>query len=614
MRLVIDIETDGLLDTLTKVHCIAVFNLDNGTVSSFADQLGYAPISEALQLLSGATLLVAHNGIRFDIPALEAVYGWKPPTGCIIRDTLVLGQLLSPNIAESDYRSESFPKKLAGSHSLEAWGHRLGVLKGNYKGGWSEWSEDMHSYMVQDIYVTAALWQRIERIAKEWGVPLEDDNPPPGRDCIALEHRVADICQKVELYGVRFDMAAAVELVEKLTARRQEIVDSLASIFPPKVITESFIPKVNNKKLGYTRGVEVIKRREIPFNPGSRQQVAERLIELGWTPLEFGKDGHPTVDDEILTSLPYPEAKVLAEYFVVEKRLGQIAQGKEAWYKHVKNGRIYGRINSVGAHTGRMTHSRPNLAQVPKVGSPYGEECRALFLADEDKVLVGCDADALELRDLAGYMARYDGGAYIKTVLEGRKEDGTDMHSINAKLWNASRDDAKTAFYAMIYGCYDQTLAANLGHTGNRAKLARVGAKLRRLLLTRISALGALTEKVQKAVTKRGYLVSIDGRRLGVRSMNAAINTLLQSAGAVQMKRALVFLYDTCIQNGWEWGTDFAIVLIVHDEWQSNVRPCIAEEYGGIAADSIRRAGEFYSFRCPLKGNYDIGKNWRETH
>lgn len=613
-RYAFDTETNGLLESLTKLHCLVIKNVDTGEVWDFADQPGKMPIQAGLEILASADVLIGHNIINFDLKAIKKVYPeWR--TTALIRDTLVLTRLMWPHIAEQDFiraRKNKLPKKLIGSHSLEAWGWRIGNYKGDYSGSWDEWNPDMHEYMLQDGEVTFTLWKRIEKEALVWGVPLTDPNPPPGKDCIELEHRVAQIVDMVVDHGFRFDEAAAAKLHAKIMGRKLKVEEELQHVFPPETVVSVFIPKVNNKTRGYVKGVPIERKTVVPFQPSSRQQVAARLQKLGWKPEAFGANGVPTVDDDILTALPYPEAKLLAEYYMLEKRVGQIANGRAAWLKKVRKGRIHGRIASGGAHTGRMTHMDPNLAQVPGNHAPYGPECRDLFIADEGKKQVGCDADALELRDLAGYMATWDEGAYINTVLKGDKSNGTDMHTLNAKAIGCSRDAAKVFFYAMIYGAGDQKLGETLGFSGRRA--AMEGKKARENLMKGVPALGSLVAAVRSRVEKRGYLIGLDGRRLTVRSPNAALNTLLQSAGAVQMKRGLVILFDRLIEAGWKWGADFAIVGLIHDEWQASVLPEKAEKYGELAAQSIRDAGTFYSFGCPLDGQYQIGQTWKDTH
>ena len=625
-RYVFDLETDGFLDDLTKIHCLGIECLDTGKVWDYKP----GTINSGLVKLKNADLLVGHNIIGFDLLAIKKLFP-KWETKALVRDTLVLTQLVWPHVKDGDFlRAEKgkLPKKLIGRHSLEAWGYRVGNFKGEYKDWckangikdvWAKWTPEMHAYMLQDVNVTRTLWRRIEKeLGEVWKVPLEDRNPPAGKDCVELEHRVAEIVSWVERHGWRVNEKRIHALAAKLSARKHQLVAELQRTFPPKEMTRTFTPKANNKKFGYVKGEPHTKKWNIAFNPGSRRMVAERLEALGWKPTEYGKDGVPTVDDDILKALPFKEAKVLAEYYTVEKRLGQIANGKEAWLKHVRNGRIHGRIWSGGAHTGRMTHSNPNVAQTPSNDAPYGEECRDCWVADEGYVMVGADAAGLELRDLAGYMARYDEGAYIDVILRSDSEEekaaGRDMHSMNAKAIGCPRGVAKTFFYAMIYGSGDYNLGLVLGARGNRQKVAAVGKAAKARLMKAVPALGRLLGAVANAVA-RGYIVGLDGRHLKARSANAALNTLLQSAGAVQMKRGLVFLIEA-LENVHQmsWGSDYAVVGLIHDEWQANVRPEFAQRYGETAVQAIRDAGTYYNFRCPLDGAFKIGASWKETH
>jgi DNA polymerase I-like protein with 3'-5' exonuclease and polymerase domains len=278
-----------------------------------------------------------------------------------------------------------------------------------------------------------------------------------------------------------------------------------------------------------------------------------------------------------------------------------------------------------------MTHSNPNTAQVPATHSLYGEACRACFFVPGGFRLVGCDAEGLELRMLGHYMARFDGGAYAHTVVNGRKEDGTDVHTVNQRLIGLrSRDSAKTWIYAYLYGAgnlklgsvvYDdmsdeRRAAFNDKYPAGEARekaLARLGLKGRRRIEEGLPALGQLQALV-KAKARRGFVLTLDGGKLQVRSQHAALNTLLQGAGAVVMKKALVILYDACLALGWKHGVEFAFVANVHDEFQAEVREDLAEQFGKLASDAIRLAGEAFGLKCPLAGAYAIGSNWAETH
>ncbi len=604
--LIFDIETDGLLPELTKVHCLVIKDPDSGEMWSCADHPNYSPVKAGLRLLASADLILGHNVIGFDIPALQKVYpDWKP--GGEVRDTLLLSNLLYPKevIEGLDFDLAAkgrFPKNLIGRHSLEAWGYRLGEYKGDYKGPWATWSVTMQDYCEQDVTVTDRLWKRMkEEIATGWG-----------SECVKLEHDLAWVLQRQERRGFAFDTEAAGKLYCTLANRRRELEEELTTVFPPKVVRTPFTPKVNNKARGYVKGVLTFKEKVIPFNPGSRKQVAERLIKLGWKPTEYGKDGTPKVDDDTLASLSFPQTKLLAEYFLVAKRLGQLGDGKEAWIRKEKGGRVYGRVIQNGAVTGRMTHRV--IANVPAERTPYGHEMRALFTASQGYKLVGCDADALELRCLAGFMARYDGGAYIKTVLEGKKEEGTDMHTLNAQALGCDRDTAKTWFYAFIYGAGDFKLGATLLGQGSKPKLTGAGRQARTKFLAALPALGKLVKAVGKTIKQRGYLFGLDGRKLRIRSEHAALNTLLQSAGAVLMKRASVILDADLQAAGLVPGEDYEFVLHYHDELELDVRPHLADKVGQMCADAMEKSGQYFNFRCPIKGNYEIGDNWAEVH
>lgn len=593
--LIFDIETDGLLDNMTTIHCIGIKDAETGQATAYNGD----SIPDGIALLSSADVIVGHNIISFDIPAIRSRYPSFKPQG-LVRDTLVLSRLFWPHVKDKDYDRENFPGKLIGSHSLKAWGYRLGEYK-DESPSFEVWSQELEAYMMQDVEVNYHLWEACQKQALKWGVPLTA-RPFSGDDCVELEHRVAEICFDVERHGIRFDSQRAINLTAKLTKRKAELTKELTQIFPTKEIRTPFTPKANNKKRGYIKGVETYKVTYQEFNPASRQQVAERLRELGWEPKEYSPSGHPKVDETVLSSLKYPEAAALNEYFLLIKRLGQVSDGNQAWLRLAKGERIHGRIHSGGTHTGRMSHSNPNIAQVPSNRAPYGEECRACFIPDKGQVMVDADADALELRCLAAYMSYYDGGAYIKTVLEGNKEDGTDLHTLNAKAIGCDRDTAKVFFYALIYGGGLAKLGEILGGGPAKGKAAKAN------LMRALPALNKLIKACQKKVKTRGYLVGLDGRRLAPRSEGAALNTLLQSAGALIMKRALVIFVDEYLTKGSH------IVGIIHDEFLCTVPKEDAQETGENLVKSIRRAGEFYRFKCPLDAQYQVGANWSEIH
>lgn len=617
--IVFDIETNGLLPELHTIHCIALQDLTgklfNGKVVTANAHDGLT-VEAAVKLLNEAETIIGHNIVGFDIPAIQKVFPWFKPKG-VVRDTTLMSRLIFADMAEVDFKNKrkypEMPGNLIGTHKLEAWGYRLGEWKGDYAAvmkergldPWAEWSREMDDYCKQDVTVTAKLWG----VLKSKGFSEES---------IELEHQVATIIERQVAYGFLFDAERARELEKTLVKRRAELAAQLAEVFPPWQSSRGmFTPKVNNAKMGYQKGVTVERFETVVFNPSSRDHIANRLkAKYRWKPTEFTDGGKPKIDEDVLERLSYPEVPLILEYMMVEKRIGQLSEGKQAWFKSVKeDGRIHGRVVQNGAVTGRMTHSSPNMAQVPSVkkakdgtllsggAGGFGAECRALFTVPPGKVLVGADASGLELRNLAHYMGRWDNGAYAKVILEG------DIHTVNQTAAGLpTRDNAKTFIYAFLYGAGDEKIGSIVG------KGRKAGGQLRERFLAGLPALGNLVDAVKHAAKERGYLIGLDGRILKVRSDHAALNTLLQSAGAIAMKKALVILDNRLQELGLVPGVHYEFVANVHDEWQIECDEDKGELVGQTAVWAINQAGIHYNFRCPLNGEYKIGKNWKETH
>lgn len=616
-----DIETNAiedftLLSDLEVIHCISIYEPRRKKILTYSGK----SIQTGLDQLDQADTIVGHNVINFDIPAIQKLYPWRPKAR--ILDTLVSCRAVDSDIALLDAVRDDFPTELWGSHSLKAWGKRLGIDKlefGQEEGAFDEFNEEMKVYCENDTILTAGIGEYLRE-------------SEPSTQMLNIEHSFARLMRAQEFRGFAFDSDKARDLVRLLTTRRAELTDDLQKMFPP-VYEEMKTPKGWSLEVEWEKGIEIIiadtkeklkeslkvrnlkqalvknavklenKTKEIPFNPGSRLQISERLKELGWKPTIFTANGQPKIDEAILAGIDHPSAQKLNEYLMVTKRLGMLDEGENSWLNCVRNGRIHGRVNTGGAVTGRCTHSFPNVAQVPAVRAEYGKECRELFKAGDGYVLVGCDASGLELRMLAHYLAIYDGGNYAKELLTG------DIHTLNQKSAGLeTRDQAKTFIYAFLYGAGPARIGSIVGGT------ARDGARLQKRFLASLPALQRLKDDVETKVRKHGRLYGIDGRVLPIRSEHSALNTLLQSAGAVVMKQALILLHNQLAGNGWEIGNHYAFVANIHDEFQAEVVPERAERYGDVAVKSIWRAGKHLKLRCPLDGEYKIGYNWAETH
>tara|TARA_R110002110_G_scaffold171456_5_gene373916 strand:- start:544 stop:2148 length:1605 start_codon:yes stop_codon:yes gene_type:complete len=534
--------------------------------------------------MQGATLLIGHNIIAFDLPVVQKIY---PDSKIKINafDTLVATRLIWADIKERDFKmiNKGFPTKLIGRHSLKAWGVRLGNNKQEIETDWSEFTDEMLEYCVQDVEVTHTLYKKI----------LEKNYAKQSMD---LEHSLQKICVQMMHNGIAFDLDKANKLYASLCEERNNLEQKLQTIFPPWEVKTPFVPKVNNTKRGYKKGVPFTKVKEIVFNAGSRDHIVNRLKEVkGWKPKDFTADGKPKMDEEILNVLPYPEAKLLSKYFVIQKRIGMLAEGAQAWLKQERNNRIYGSINTNGAVTGRATHSHPNIAQVPAVYAPYGKQCRELFCSPKDKVLVGVDVSGLELRMLAHYMAKYDEGEYADIVVNG------DIHTHNQKAAGLeTRDLAKRFIYSFLYGAG----AAKIGNVigGNM----RDGSKLKKKFLDKMPALNRLIETVQDKA-ERGYLIGLDKRKIAVRAAFSALNTLLQGSGAIVCKQWIHELHS-------QFNSETKLVAWVHDEIIIETTKERSDEIAKKAIDSIRRAGQSLQLRVELTGDARIGTNWSEIH
>ena len=593
-RILFDIETDGLVPDLTKVHSLVLLDMDTEEVLSCADQEGYTSIADGMSYLENAELLSGHNIQGFDFPALHKLFGFEFDGE--IHDTLIMSRLVWSDLKNNDFeyikrpRGADFPRQLIGSHSLKAWGLRLGNHKDGYSDGWEEWSEAMQTYCVQDCRANLTFYKFI--MSKK-----------PSAQSIKLEHDFAHVIRKQEAFGFNFDEVKAHKLLAKLQGRQAELNDELQVAFKPWEIREPFTPKVNNKARGYVKGQLTYKVKEVVFNPASRDHIADRLQTLGWVAQAHTEQGKAKVDETVLSGLDYPEAALLNEYLMLNKRIGQLAVGQNAWLKKVQNGKIHGQVNTNGASTGRCTHNRPNIAQCPSVGAAYGTECRSLFHAPDGYSLVGADLSGLELRCLAHMMAKYDGGSYTDVVLHG------DIHSVNQKAAGLpSRSSSKQFIYGFLYGAGSAKIGSIVGGT------EREGRALINKFMKATPALKELKAAVAHKVKTKGHLIGLDGRVLPIRSPHSALNVLLQSAGALLAKQATVFLYENLTIKGYKWGEDYAQVAHVHDEVQLIARKEIADDVGKEAVKSFQLAGEHFNFRCPIAGEFKIGNNWSDTH
>jgi DNA polymerase-1 len=575
-QIVFDIEANGL--NPDKVWVIVAHELDTQETKVFSGTTLY-DFNTYIKDLQGDCEVIGHNIIDYDIPVLERILGTDFGS-CTVTDTLVLSRLADPS--------------REGGHSLENWGQLLGCPKGEHN-DWDNYSQEMVDYCVQDVLVNVKVYYALRSALSDFG-----------SESISLEHQVQRIISTQIRNGWLLDQEGAFVLLAKLKERKFDLEEAVHNTFKPlptflKQIKPKFkkdgsLSIVGLKFLGeqWDTVIGEFSRIDYPeFNLGSRQQIGRYLQYFGWKPKQFTEKGQAIVDEKVLSKVTnIPEASMIAEYLLVQKRIAQV----QSWLDAVEDdGRVHGYVNSNGTVTGRMTHSSPNMAQVPSVSAEYGTECRSCWIAPQGYKVVGMDASGLELRMLAHYM---NDEAYTNEILTG------DIHTANQLASGVdTRSQAKTFIYAFLYGAGDAKIGSIVGGT------ARDGKQLKEKFLSNTPSLRILRERVSVA-SGRGYLYGLDGRRVYVRSEHAALNTLLQSAGAIVMKKALVLLDEYAKL----WKLNYNFIGNIHDEIQTEVRENEADVFGRLAVSCIEAAGKHYKLNCPLTGEYQVGENWSETH
>jgi DNA polymerase-1 len=628
MELIFDLEGDGLYEQITRIHCIVTKDIRKGTVLSWHNDPRLprdGTVDEGLGYMSKATRLIGHNILGYDLPVLRKLCAWeyKGP----VTDTLILSRLFQPD--------------REGFHGLEAWGKRLGRPKPVIE-DWSTFSSGMLHRCTEDVennhLVLKAL--RAEVRGQDWGESIE------------LEHDVARAMAQQEVNGVGFDSLAAQRGISHLSALIENadiILEPFASYeLKPvgSVIAKPFkmngdhsvrtLRCLGDRVAQHVMGpFQMIKTQRTSF--GSDKQVKALFMSMGWVPEAWGKSPKtglttgPKLKDSKYVGLPYGLGEAYSTRVIRRHRMTQI----QGWLDNVReDGRITASANTIGTPTGRMRHSRvvnvPSACTYPKFlhdgvaphpmagqlwyysrdadsgeypGNLYGTEMRGLFCAAEGYDFVGHDASGLELRMLAHYI---NDPTYTEILLNG------DIHSHNQELAGLpTRSAAKTFIYAFIYGAGD----AKLGDIIKGTEID--GAAMRAKFLSANPQLAKLISGVKRKAKKYGYLRGLDGRRIMMRRNSnggvmehKALNTLLQCAGAVVMKRSLVILTNAANDEG----LDFRKVIDMHDEGQAEVACKDSKRYAELAELSLVQTGTYYKMRVPLAAEAKIGRNWAETH
>ena len=419
---------------------------------------------------------------------------------------------------------------------------------------------------------------------------------PPLPDWVALEHDVATILTKQELHGWRFDVDAAWQLASSLRSELEKTCQLLRDKHP-FVKGSEFTPKRNNKTSGYVEGCTFTKLKEL--NPTSRDHISWILQTFhGWNPTEMSPTGKPIIDEVILKDIGTEIALAFLKCLDITKKLGMISEGTNAWLKLCTSANRIHHHCSVATNTHRCAHRKPNLAQCPS-----DHEFRELFIPSPGQVMVGADLSGIELRMLAHYLARYDNGRYADILLNG------DIHQVNADKIGISRREVKTVTYAFLYGAGDAKIGHSFDSALSDSNAKSKGKEIRAAFVSAIDGLAELLEAIKKA-SEKGFVRSIDGRKIALDSSHKALNYLLQSGAGTIAKRWLLINQQTIESTK----LCCAQLAFVHDELQFECHPAHAADLSASLVFSAAAAGEYYNLRVPIAAEAKQGKNWSEVH
>ena len=583
MRVVFDIETDSL--DATVIHVVVAKELGKKGNYIIRSPKAFAKFAKDV------TQWIAHNGIGFDIPVIEKLWGYKIPLDKTL-DTLVLSRLFDPT--------------RRGGHSLKVWGERLGDFKTEFS-GFSEYTEEMKEYCKQDVHVTELLYKELMKEGEDFS-----------QASINLEHMVHAIMCEQERNGFALDIDLAQEIYTVCLKENNRIETEIKKYMVPIAVKAKDV-EVKYKKDGSIFAYQLLDNQEVwgdytkilweEFNLASPTQINKRLDRLGWKPTVKTKSGESyKICPENLATIPddAPQAvKGLKAWKVLETRW-KIAQ--EWLEKAQDDGRVHGTVITTGAVTHRAAHRGPNMANIPsvphgktgilwKMDGMYAAECRQVFKVPEGKKLVGTDAAGIQLRVLAHYM---NDPVYTEQVIEG------DIHTFNKNaLGNYCKDrpTAKTFIYAFLLGAGVGKIAEILGCNGGQAN------KSMQNFYETLPTLKRLKSEASRAASM-GWMKGLDGRILRIGSDHLALSVYLQGGETVIMRLANVFWQ----RKAKEERINFKQCAWVHDEWQTEVDADQAERLGEIQVQSIIDAGKFFKLNCPMDGEAKIGNNWLETH
>ena len=606
-KLLFDLETNGLLDTVSEIWIGGVKDLDTGVITTFSDyDKDSKPLKEITAYLDTADVLLGHNIIAYDLNVLKLLLNWDYIKDIKIIDTMTVSQL-------NNFRRE-------GKHSLKAWGKTLGDDKLDFS-DFSKYTSEMKEYMIQDINLNHKVYKKLQIEAKSLV-----DNRASYKSALQLEHDIAKICAKQVTNKWKFDLPLARKHFDYLSSEMKKIEDEVHPMLKERVITidkedktvkylrDGRFSMVTARMLSDYFGKPIAQEdthvckpdfkfrrtKTVPADLGNMDCVREMLLEQGWKPTFYTPGGEPKITEDSLTSIDSDIGKKIVHYYSLRSRHSVL----KGWIElaEANNGRVYVEAFNLGTPTSRQRHAK--VVNVPGVKSFFGKEMRELFIADDNKVMVGCDSSGNQIRALAHYLNNDEVNHHI---LKG------DIHQHNADTIGISRPLAKGVLYASIFGAG----MLKLGKMITGKEDIDVGRNAKNKLYEALPGLKQLITKLNNfwysAEHKNGlgFIPGLDGRKVYAESSFKCLNYLLQSFEAITVKTAVVNAFKMFDKEK----LNVDILALVHDEVQLQCDPKDVDRVKEILQYSF---GEYITkelkLNIEMSGDAKSGKNWFETH
>ena len=610
MKLVYDIESDGLLDSITKIWVLVTQDVDTGEQYAFSDyDDNLLPLADGLAQLQSADILIGHNVIGYDAPAIKKVTG-VDLSEKKTHDTFIMSQVLR-------YKRKH-------KHGLAGWGEAMGDAKIDYH-DWTNYNNDMLVYCKQDVALNAKVYQRL--LQEYAGIYKMN---PLIKEGLRVEHEVAKLNVIMREQGWNIDMDLFKSNMKRMKDRLAEIDAYMHPRLGKRTVYIDKEPKTPKyKKNGnYTAvtcrllteffGFEVIetdthllgpgrefrRSKEEQVEMGQQALVKEYLLSIGWKPDEQTRkkvNGQWVNLGPKFTSTSLKKlgevGEMVDEYYTLRNRLSVY----EGWEKKLKDGRLHGNMWTVGTPSMRCRHEV--IVNLPSVNASWGKELREIFVADEGEVVMGCDSSGNQLRGLCHYV---NNDEYTDTVING------DQHQRNADALGCTRPQAKTFLYAYLFGAGD----AKLGQAITNKLDAKKGKQAREDFAASITGLKEIKEKVEGEWLRRehtqgaGWISALDGRPIFVSSDHQCLNYLLQSAEGITCKASFVYAWEKIK----ELGLRAKPRLFYHDEHAWTVHPDDVEAVGKVLEESFKEAPRNYGVETMEGGDYCVGSSYADVH